>query len=490
MSASSLRGSNFERLALVVALGTVALGAFALYLYPVLVSLTNYYKFGYEGFVMQMASNWSAMFTPLSEPPYVVTIYPPVYMLLVGVVDEIVGNVILSSRVVSIAGGLAVAVTVGTIIKRQTDVSHYWVAGLFALLLLTNPYVRKWTVQARPDVPALAIAAVVMYWYLTRTRARQLVGVGILTVLLLYTKQSFVAVPIAVTLAIWVDYDIKTAVTWAASVILTGVVVMAGLVLLTEGRAWEHLVVANGVLDYSVTRIVRHRQILLRGMQSQIVLIALALVGALGFRDELPPLLYLYLGAAVLPIAFIGKAGSATNYFLEIALAMALVSGVLVAPRLPAVREFVTDRGSAGIVPLLFVVLLLGQFGLYYSAPTTYKPGAPEATAAVEGQGPILSGDMVLSVRTDPTNTYQPFIYAQLVEEGYLESAPLVNRIRHRHYERIVLLADICDSDSRSIQNRWTDAQVEAIRENYRPVDRYGSYWIYAPSDASESRCG
>jgi hypothetical protein len=469
---------------LIIVLVVTTAAPVVLYLYSIVTALMNPYRIGYEGYVMYMSSDWSAMFSPLIEPPYVVTIYPPIYMIVVGTVDLLFEDIVFSSRIVSILSGIVAATTVWKIVDVYSDKANRWIPVVVSLLFLTHPYIIRRSVIARPDMLATAFIGIALYIYLSREGYIQLFGVGIFIILALFTKQNFVALPIALFLGYIFDYDWKRSIGWTTSVIVVGLSILFILDFGTQGRAFEQLVLVNSSLEYSVSSFLMRT---LDGFKIHIILLSLALVSVLKEYDRIPNVIIIYAVSSFIPLIFLGKSGSSDNMFLEQILILSIVSGIFLSDVIPSLSDFLSRRKKSTL-QIILVILIISQLGLYIQGPTTFRQGAPEAENAIQDvEGPILSEDMVLSVKHDSDSIYQSFIYAQLVEVGYLDEPPLTNEIRDREYERVILYSNICSSGSYSLQNRWTSDQVDAIRNNYQLVEVAGNYWIYEPKSGEQN---
>lgn len=465
---------------LLFVLSATIIAATSLFILSAILSLINDYRLGYEGYVMYMAADWSTMFTPIEEPPYVVTIYPPLYMIIVGALNSIVNDIILSARIVSILSGLVTAVFVWKIINFCSDNENNWISIVFALLFIANPVIIGSSVRSRPDILAVLFTSIALYVYISREGYIQLIGVGGFVLFTLFTKQSFVALPIAITLAYVFDYDWKLAVKWAIAVLFSGLSILLLLSFVTQGTAFEHLVTVNSVLGYSILKLGYNS---LRAFQLYTILLALALLSILVKFDKIPNVLLIYAVTTFIPLLSLGKDGSALNLVMEQILALSIIGGLLLSYIVPRLSDLIciSNENKHKWIQFLMIILIISQFGMYIAPPTTAIPGSAEVENTVQGtEGPILSENMVLSVKNDNVIMYQSFIYAQLVEHKYLNESPVTSQISNTEYNMIILSANVNESSSTT---QWTPAQFDAIRSNYKLTEQYGIYYIYEPTN-------
>lgn len=442
-------------------------------------SLTGNNRIAYEGYVMYMSSDWSAMFTPIKEKPYVVTIYPPIYMIIVGVINSIVDNVIFSSRIVSFLSGLLTAVIIWKTINISSTSENRWIPVVFSLLFLAHPVIIKRSLISRPDMLALLFTSIALYIYISRNGYTQLIGVGGFVLLALFTKQSFIALPLAIFLAYIIDYGWKKGVGWATAVPVLGILILLLISLATQGRGYEQLVSINSALGYSIYQMVN---ISLRAFQTHVILLSLFLLSVVIKSNRIPNVVLIYSVTSFIPLLLSGKDGSGGTLYLEQILVFSILGGILLQNIVPKLSNLMySDSNNKNRwIQIMMIILIISQFGLYIGLPVTETAGATEVESAIQNvEEPILSENMVLAVKNDEVVMYQSFIYAQLVEHGYLDESPVTDRISNKAYTMIILSTDVNEGSSSS---RWTPTQLDAIRGNYELTEQHGVYNIYEPN--------
>lgn len=165
----------------------------------------------------------------LSNPPYVITNYPPIYPFLIAGVGSITGLSFLQvGRTISL---------------------------LAAILFLGHPFVMRWAALARLDMVALSLSLFAL-WFVYRYWHSWpwLIAALICLVAAIYTKQTFVlAVPMAAV--VWLLYtDRRRGLAFITILALTCLTLFGLLNLITQGGFYLNTVVAN-VKSYKVAQL-------------------------------------------------------------------------------------------------------------------------------------------------------------------------------------------------------------------------------------------
>jgi len=473
--------------ALSAILGIVVVGA---YLAGAVGALSTPYSLDYvEGFVVRLVAEPGLLYHPIERAPHLFTSYPPVYYLLSGALALLVDPLV-AARAVTVAATLSLAGLIAATVRRAVPGTRSRVpAAVAAAMFLGSPLVGFWGLFARVDVLGVLLGVAALYWYHVHEGRRALVGAGMLCLLSLYTKQSMFAAPVAIAATLAMDREYRRAVGFLGGVGSVGLAGLGIMHLATAGRSTLH------VLAYNVQPLAPLRFPFFVAEFAAVH--AVLLVGgavALVRTDEVPVVYRAYAVASV-PVALLAlKAGSHTNFFLDGLVAVAVLSGCLLAARdLPAPTTGERTVGSArrSRVVTAVLVLLVVQFGLYAGSqavtgmPESPDPGAERAaTVLADVEGPVLSEDPLLARASGHEVTYQPNLMRSVVRNGYVGGDPIADRIRRVEYGAIVLKSSV---HSDAWPYRWTDAQCRAIDDNYRLAGQVGTYWIYVPEGTATS---
>ena len=132
----------------------------------------------------------------LSTPPYVVSNYPPLFMLLQAPLVWIFGPEFLYGRVISLASTMAVAGLISATLHAITRDRTASAAG--GLTFLAVPFVLHWSSLDRVDMLGLALSWGGLYTVVRRPDRRGVILAALLFVAAIYTRQTYVlAAPLA-----------------------------------------------------------------------------------------------------------------------------------------------------------------------------------------------------------------------------------------------------------------------------------------------------
>jgi hypothetical protein len=253
-----------------------------------------------------------------AQPPYAIVNYPPLYLLLTSGLSYAVGNPLLAGRLISLLATVGCVVALWQLSPRGR--------GWIALLFLTIPVVREWSVLMRVDMLGVCLG-LWGCWLLSKVRHPAIPFLaGMLFVACLFSKPSLIAAPGAACL--WVGWQAFRAPheqrrqQWLQALSLyTTLAVGGGLLLLllhqaSDGWFLIHVVAANANRwEADLATGFWFQQLILRWG----LFLAAALV--LFNRSSEPgswllPCLYTLLG--VVTAIGVGKVGAYSNYFLEL----------------------------------------------------------------------------------------------------------------------------------------------------------------------------
>lgn len=437
----------------------------------------------------------------MDTPPYTISNYPPVYVLVLAGMVKVFGPALWTGRIISTVSALASAVFLGLTVRALAgggkDRQTLAAALMTGLAFLSIPYVVQWSALARIDLLALALATGAL-WLLAQWPNRRwsfLTG-GLLLVGAIYTRQSYaLAAPFAAFVWLW------SAVSWRRAFVLAFFVggVTAALFLLinalSQGGFFYNLVTATNNafswerVDWNLDDFRRMLPVfsLLAGLA------VLLLPGLAAFGDRLDEKLPSRRNAWALAATFvlggflsaltIGKIGSNINYFLELCAALALAFGLLLvwSERFPWLRV---------------LLLAAAVFQVVHSAGITVdeKLSELEGRRAAAGQlqelealvssagGTVLAdeySDMI--TRQGKTLYIQPFSATQLANQGMWNQEPFLEQIRSKEFSLILIHYF---PQWPVYKERWTPEMLTAVRMNYNKYKMFGDTLVYRPKPA------
>jgi hypothetical protein len=447
---------------------------------------------------MRLASGQGIYRSSLSSPPYTISNYPPLYVLVLTPFVKLFGPNFWAGRVISVASTLASAAFLALIVYTYSQ--DRLAAIVTGLVFLSIPYVVGWSIFARVDMLALALSTAGLYvvarwpktWQeRTRTSASRrllgLVGASLLLVAAAYTRQSYgLAAPLAAF--VWLlTQDWRQALKLAGLVGGVGLGLFLILNVLTGGGFFYNIVTAN-VNEFSMERLRSNWRALWQTAYLLLIIGGVSLF-VTPRRVKVWSLLIPYLIGSCLSAATIGKIGSNVNYLLELSAALALAAGVLLA--------WTRQRPWLRILMLLVLALQVGQLmkatleGPVESAKWRLYPGKEledlEWTVQT-ADGPVLADEFMGLLTLQGRSLYfQPFEVTQLANAGLWDQADLLASIRNREFP-IVLIHHFMDWPV--YKERWTPEMLSAIIENYAATDSLASTIVFRPRDVESGPAG
>jgi hypothetical protein len=435
---------------------------------------------------MRLASGQNIYYADLSEPPYTISNYPPLYVTVLAGGVKLFGpaRTFQVGRVISALSAWIASICLAFIIYTVTR-NRFAAAGA-ALTFIAFPFVLYWSPLLRIDMLALALSLSALCVLVSEPfSARRLVLSAVLLVAAIYTRQSYaLAAPLAAFVWLMARH-------WRQALRLTALVGGLSLALffilngLTRGGFYFNIVTAN-VNEFTLDQL-RFNWELFREAALFPLVIGVFSLFLVPRWSPLWTLAAPYLVGSALSALTIGKVGSNVNYLLELCAALGLAAGVLIA-------------WSRVYIPLYSVraaLLILMSFGVLKMINTTVKDytwDLRERRAAstdlsqleslvAEVPGLILADEYMgmLTLQGRPL-LIQPFEVTQLSWAGKWDQTPLLNSIKDKEFAAIIIY------DRPWADERWTQEMFDAINRSYRLTDILAENKIYTavPRKASD----
>ncbi|MBT8461445.1 MAG: hypothetical protein KJO44_02905 [Gemmatimonadetes bacterium] len=262
------------------------------------------------------------------EPPVVLTLYPPAYFVAAATVDRWLGSegTFTGLRIVSAAAllGVLILLIVHTVCRRAPLA---WILALAAAVLWTSGVYRV-VAGAQADSLALLFTWLGVAAALGATGSRVRSGVlpvffaGTAFLLAFFTKQSFVAAPVALVLSLVLERRIAASAILAAALATSALI---GMFLLNEATSGGYLANTLGALTGGSGWSNLAASIADSRPEQWLLIIVAVLFALRGRLRPGFPELYL-LGSAMLHTMAMLKAGSSVNYLFEPTFALLLLA--------------------------------------------------------------------------------------------------------------------------------------------------------------------
>ncbi len=450
-------------------------------------------------------------YQPSPSPSFVAGPYPPVYTLLNTMGMQLLGPTFKFGRAVQLLGTLAVGVWVAWAVARsgRGRGNAAWLVGAWvASLFLTAHLVAIWSVRVRPDMAALAanlagVSLLRAWWDLparTPWRAEtwprgadrwRLAAGAACFALGWWTKQTFIAVPLAFTLVLFLRRP-KAGITLGAVYGALILVPFGALTLLTDGGFFQKTVTYQGSWEWAA-----FRRLAQPFAERYGLLLVAGLLGALlvTLRARRLTFAVAWFALACVTALGAGTSGGNHNHFVELLAAATLLLGSGVVACMGAMRDARGQWWLAGGIAA--AVLLLTGVGVTereeryswlareYRQPTAAERVGLESIAAYVANhpGPVYSTDVGLLVITGQSvRVTDPFTMATEVRLGRWDDRELVADVQAGRYALIVVnYEDVAALDPDQPPTDATPGLIRALQTRYHLAEK-NVLRVYVPN--------
>lgn len=442
--------------------------------------------------VMRLARFQTLYPTDLSQPPFRVGNYPPLYHLLQLPFAWLFGPAFWYGRLINLLSILATALFIALALYT---LSRDWMSAVIAgLLLPAIPFILHWSGFVRVDSLALAVSWAGLFFTVRWSERRSgIIAAALCLTAAIYTRQSYgLAAPFAAFVWLLRHQSRRRAFELAAWTGGVSALLFLALNGLTRGGFYFHIITAN-VNPFFWDTVKHYQRQIWDHMPYLVVAGGVYFIGAVWTRHPAWWLGAPYLLAATASAITIGKDGSNVNYLYEFSAALAFVVGAFLnwIGRAWEGKRWAGRRWGVLLVGLIFLIFQVDELyhwnrSDYYRWPTErarYQADeiAQMAKMVQEAQGPVLADEfMGLIPLAGKELVFQPFEFKQLATAKIWDETPFINAL-YDHQYALILLYDPPGWDSRHA--RWTPAQLEAIEGNYIQVGRLADTRLYIPLD-------
>jgi hypothetical protein len=457
-----------------------------------------------EGLVLNEAvrlAHGEALYNDYNHYPFVVSNYPPVFILLGALGVKLFGISFAFGRSLSFAFMLGVGIMM-VVLLRRCGVRLAPALGAPALLLSTT-FVTMWSGFMRVD--SLALLWVMAGLCFVLRGGKWLVVAMLMMVAASYTKQSMIAGLAAAAVYLWWSGRRRDAALFVVSWAALGAAVFAALQVVSHGWFYRHMVTANAN-PWDLLRALTFVGIVVRDWPATVavalgtaVFLAVSLWCSRGTTG--PPsvsagerLFLPYFVFAVIMSLTSGKAGATVNYMIE-PLAAALLLGAFGYQRLIDKPPSRAKHAAWVVVALAFI----GQAIMMWTPASQWALGREEAAEGgraaaalfARTKGDIIGepvGDVVLSGRT---LLLDPASFSQMSLAGVWDPTPLLRDIRRQRFALVFTGFDPATGPDRFGsfgQGRWSGPIMQAILTRYRVTEVAGCTFFLTPIPGKRAR--
>lgn len=415
-----------------------------------------------------------SIYRSIDGPPFAFAAYPPLYYALVGLLLKLTGLSYLPAKLVSFLSSLSIGWAMASLSRRWHGTARGGIWAAFFLFLI--PAFLYNAARSNVQMMAVALSLWSLVFFLRDRRPETLIISPLLAVLAFYTKQSQVALPLAMAayLALrkrnWLPPYLATAA-------VAGIVLLLWLQAASAGNFFYDTVqLAN--LAYSVLQIV---PIFLHHAGPLFLFMAVALLTSWRRLQagQWEPIDF-YLACVVMTtLISLGRIGAHGQYVLELLVVTMLyllrTSGPLLL------------RGKDMLVSLQ-ILFLLTYAPLFIFVEEGLRDTACNRAAAKiyplieKGSGPILSQQGSFALFGRGEIYIQLFHFTALSRAGVWDQEILLEKIERSTFSWVITEFPVEDSVlSADDRERFTPEMVRALQRNYRRRETIYPYFLYRP---------
>lgn len=418
----------------------------------------------------------------LSQPPYSVVPYGPVYLVLSGWVQSFFSEPMAGGRLVCLTASVVSAVGIGLMVYRGSRSRIPAVgAGAFFLSL---PFVERWGAQVNVDMTAVAVeltALCAFFFYASSDyREKKYFWIGtVAAVAAVFTKSSAAAAAAAWAAHLLLTRRWRDLMTFAVIAGGSAAVIYTVLNLATGGQYYFHTTYEIGRRLFFTRFIADYWKQTLWSQPLNAAAAAAALAWPAFWRGKDNPqrLLNLYLVLTILLTVSLGKQGSDTNYLLPFIAASTLAAG-----RLWSLPASGLGRSIASVVAAGVVVQVLGMGGLPHFSIRETRKGLEDQKVFYDQLSkvirqfpdPIISWDMSLLIANGRPVYFEPFPMAQAAYSKAWDQTPILNDLRS---EKINLVITYFWSQALIKDRNFTPEFIQELRAHYVLIGRTAVPW-------------
>jgi hypothetical protein len=229
---------------LICLLGAYFLISFGFYIYRLAVITPYPYELakGAEGILLNETIkiiNGRPIYTNINERPYLIANYPPLYQIACASVMKLTGSrTLLTGRVISSLSSLCIGALIFLIVFNKTGLKLY---ALFAVAVFYSFwYVFDFAPYFRVDLLGILFGLTGLYWVEKYSGSNIVYLSVLLFVMAFFTKQSFVFAPASAAVYLFFKSKTKSAVFTSLLLLTTGLIFWT-FDLSTKGEFHKHL---------------------------------------------------------------------------------------------------------------------------------------------------------------------------------------------------------------------------------------------------------
>ncbi len=423
------------------------------------------------------AAKGESLYHGIDAPPFAFAVYPPLYYMLVGLLLKFTGLSFYPAKLVTFLAVLSIG---WALIRLNQEWNNRKDEGIWTafFLFLIPAFLYNST---RAHVQMLAVALTIWsFVFFLRNRWKETVILSpLLAVLAFYTKQTQVALPLAMMIYLALR-NRRWLLPYAATLAAAGLIPFLWLQKMTGGYFFFNAV-QLAKLNYDIFQI---PLIFIHHAGPILILICLALISLWKrFRNGVWEPVDSYLGCIlVITMISLGRIGAHGQYVVE--LIVATLMYLLRTVNMPAIR------GREALVSLQILILFLYAPLFIFIEEGLWDIPANKAAAKIypllrTQRGPILSQQNSFALFGTGRIYIQFFDFATLSRAGLWDQNLLLREIDKKTFSTVITEFPIeGPASSENARERFTPEMLDALRKNYQRTKAVYPYYIYSPQIA------
>jgi hypothetical protein len=417
-------------------------------------------------------ANGSSLYHGIDAPPFAFAPYPPVYFAATAALLKLTGLSYLPGKLLSFLAALAIGWAMVRLSRKWNQTAKAGLWSTFFLFLIPAFLYNSARCQVQMVAAAFSVWSFVFF---IRNRWKEtLVLSPLLAILAIYTKQTQIALPLAM-IAYLAFRNRRWLFPYLSVLAIGGLIPFLWLQKITHG--WFFIdIVRLAKLGYNAWDIA---PVFISHAGPMVIFIGIA-VSLLyrRFRNGTWEPVDCYLACALFMTLFtVGRVGAHGQYVLEL-----LVVTLLFLIRTTGLPEI---RGRAALVSIQILILLIYaplfivlEEGLWDMSAN--RAAAPIYSWLQNQSGPVLSQQNSFPLFSRGGIAIQLFHFTALSRAGLWDQSRFLNEINQRTFCCVITEFQIEEPKFSNAEERFTPEMLEAIRKNYRLYKAVYPYYLYA----------
>ena len=417
------------------------------------------------------------IYRDINAPPFAFAAYPPLYFMISAFAMKFTGLSFLPARLTSFIAAIFIACAMAYLSRRWNKSG--WIGLWAAFLLFLIPAFLYNSARCHPQMLAVAFSILSFAAFLQNRWQYTLVLSPILTLLAVYTKQTQIALPIAMVLYL-VIRNRKWILPYISVHVIAGLIPFLWLQKITDGYFYSNIITYAGNLSYNALTIL---PVFIHHAGPVFIFIGIAIsflwkrIKSRNWEEIDCYLLVVFL----FTLFSLGRMGAHGQYVVEL-----LVVIFIFLLRMP-VSIWETEKRKIWIsVQILLLCIYAPLFvlleeGLHNRAANR---AYPEIYRTIEdSSGPILSQQGSFPLFTRGEIHIQLFHFTGLYHAGAWDQNHLLDEIEGQTFPYVITEFPVAESNGGADgEERFTQEMIEALRTKYELMKEVYPYYIYRPA--------